>query len=186
MGRLGRMYRDGKVTEKDLDKAAEWMRKAADVSSNITRGDFYNILWKINTPESLSELMKLIVPFAEAGDGRAMNQLARAYRDGKGVEKDLNKAAEWMRKAVHTGIKWAPNELSEILWQINTPDALNEMVVLIMPMAESGDGRAMNQLARAYRDGKGVVKDLDKATKWMRKAADAGIGRAKLELLELL
>jgi TPR repeat protein len=27
---LGRMYRDGKGVEKDLDKAAEWMRKMSN------------------------------------------------------------------------------------------------------------------------------------------------------------
>lgn len=31
----------------------------------------------------------------------------RAYRDGNGVEKDLDKAEEWMEKAMNNGLLWA-------------------------------------------------------------------------------
>ncbi len=124
--------------------------------------------------------------FAEAGDGGAMNRLGRAYRDGRGVEQDLDKAAEWMRKAADKNVGWAKNELFDILWRINTPDSLREMISVASSFAETGDGGAMGRLGRAYRDGKGVPRDLDKAAEWMRKAAEKNVQWAKNELSELL
>ena len=43
--------------------------------------------------------------------------IGKAYRDGRGVEKDLNKAAEWMRKAAEKNVGWAKNELYAIIYQ---------------------------------------------------------------------
>ncbi|MCB5266468.1 MAG: hypothetical protein LHW41_09590, partial [Candidatus Cloacimonetes bacterium] len=186
MGRLGRAYRDGKGVPRDLDKAAEWMRKASDKNVGWAKNELFDILWKINTPESHKEMISVAKVFAEAGDGGAMGRLGRAYRDGRGVEQDLDKAAEWMRKAADKNVKWAKNELCDILWKMNTADSLAEMLELVVPLAESGDGRAMNQLARAYRDGKGVEKDLDKAAEWMEKAAKKNIWWAKNELFNIL
>ncbi len=171
-GRLGRAYRDGKGVEKDLNKATEWMRKAADLKVNWAKNELYDVLVRINTPESNSEAFNVIKAFAETGDAGAMGRLGRAYRDGKGVEKDLNKATEWMRKATEKNVGWAKNELFDILVGINTPGSNSEAFDLIKKFAETGDAGAMGRLGRAYRDGKGVEKDLNKATEWMRKAAD--------------
>ena len=165
---LARMYRDGKGVETDLDKAAEWMRKAANEGVSWARSELYDIFWKMDTPDSLKEMRELVVPLAKSGDARAMNQLARMYRDGKGVETDLDKAAEWMRKAANEGVSWAPHELFGILWQINTPDSLKEMIEVITPLAKSGDARAKSQLARAYHEGKGV----EKAAEWENPHSD--------------
>ena len=48
---------------------------------------------------------------------QAIAELGRCYRDGKGVGKDLVKAAEWMRKAADQDLGWAKNELFDILWR---------------------------------------------------------------------
>jgi TPR repeat protein len=111
--------------------------------------------------------------------------LGRAYRDGKGVEKNLDIAADWMRKASAINIGWTKNELFDILWKIDTPDSRKEMIAVATAFADSGNGEAMGRLGRAYRDGKGVEKDLDIAADWMRKASAKNIGWVKVELSNL-
>jgi len=185
MGRVGRMYRDGKGVGKDLNKAAEWMRKAAD-KVHGWKNDLFDILWEIGTPESYKEMISLAKEFAKSGDARISARLGRAYRDGKGVGKDLNKAAEWMRKAADKNVGWAKNELLDILWQIGTPESYSQMKKLAEKFAETGDGEAMGHIGRMYRDGKGVGKDLNKAAEWMQKAADKNIEWAKNEFFDIL
>ncbi len=184
--RAARAYRDGKGVVKDLNKAAEWMRRAADQNLGWAKNELFDILWRIGTPKSYSEMIRVATSFAASGDGGAMGRLGRAYRDGKGVGKDLNKAAEWMRKAADQNIRWAHWELFDILWRINTPESLKEMIERALPLAESGNGEMQGRLGRAYRDGKGVGKDLNKAAEWMGRACDAKIPWAVLELHNIL
>ena len=169
MGRLGRAYRDGKGVEKDLRMAAEWMRKAAAKKAAWTN-ELFDVLWAIGTPESHGEMIVAVGKFADKGDAGALGRLGRAYRDGRGVERDLAKAAEWMRRATSKNIAWT-NELFDVLWAIGTPESHGEMVSTIKKLANTEDADAMGRLGRAYRDGRGVERDLAKAAEWMRKAA---------------
>ncbi len=95
---------------------------------------------------------------------------AITYLNGKGVERDLNKAAYWMRKAYEQHFWSAPWELFDILWQIGSKESLTEMLDLATKEAESGQRDMQCRLARAYLNGKGVERDLNKAAYWMRKA----------------
>ncbi len=106
--------------------------------------------------------------------------IGRLYRDGKGVDKDLEKAAEWMRKPSEY-LPWANVELFDILWRIDTASSREEMVRRIKPLAESGNVEAMGRLARAYRDGKGIVNELYEATEWIRKALNKSLSVEKIE-----
>lgn len=45
--------------------------------------------------------------------------------------------------------------------------------------AEKGDAKAQLELAKAYRDGKGVPFDNDAAIQWCRKAAEQGLAEAQ-------
>ena len=171
MGRLGRMYRDGKGVEKDLDKAIEWMRKAAEKNPSWNN-EFMDVLWKRGTPDDLMELKGDAEKGAAEGNAFALQWLARMYRDGKGVEKDLDKAIDMMRKTAEKIQGWSRNELVDMLWKRGTPEDFEEMKSVAETAAGEGDIGAMGRLGRMYRDGKGVEKDLDKAIEWMRKAAE--------------
>ncbi len=184
--RLARLYTIGKGVECNLYLAADYMRKAAEQGLAWAKNELFDVLWRIGTPDSYSEMIHVATSFAEAGDGGAMGRLGRAYRDGKGVEKDLIKASEWMRMAADQNIRWAHWELFDILWRINTPESLKEMLERAVPLAEAGNGEIQGRLGRAYRDGKGVDKDLNKAAEWMKKAADMNIGWAEKELSDIL
>ncbi len=186
MIRLGRAYRDGKGVGQDLEKAMEWMRKAANKNIAWAGNELFDILWKIGTPDSYREMVSVADTFAKQNDTNAMIRLGRAYRDGKGVGQDLEKAMEWMRKAANKNSVSAGNELFDILWKIGTPDSYREMVSVADTFANQGNPHAMIRLGRAYRDGKGVGQDLEKAAEWIGQAVDMGAKWASNELVQLL
>lgn len=53
-----------------------------------------------------------------------------------------------------------------------------QMAAILQPLAASGNKDAQYQLARLYRNGLGVEKDLDKALLWSDKAARQGVQEA--------
>ncbi len=182
---LARMYRDGKGIEKDIIKSAEWMRRAADGDINYAKNELFDVLWRIGTLESYNEMIEVASAFAESGDGGAMGRLGRAYRYGRGVERDIDKAIDWMRKASNKNIWWAKNELFDMLWYRNYPDDTLELKSLIEKSAQEGDSNALLRLGRMYRYGKGINRDLNKAIDLMKKASDS-LMSAKYEYVDLL
>ena len=174
---LSLLYLKGIHVDKDEKLAAKYMTKCISGGATWASNELFDILWRIGTPEAHEEMITVATAFAETGDGNAMGRLGRAYRDGRGVEQDLGKAAEWMRKAADKNVGWA-NELFDVLWRIGTPEAHEEMITVATAFAETGDGNAMGRLGRAYRDGKGVGKDLNRAIEWTRKAKDNNINWA--------
>ncbi len=187
MGWLGRLYRDGRGVPKDMGVSAEWFSKAsrtraARSDAKWIRWEYVDVLWNLEDPESDKRMFGFALPLAEKGLKEFSGRVARMYRDGRGTDRDLVKAAEWMRKAKDQGVKWAYNELFDILWEIDTPEADAEMVAVASEHAATGNGGAMGRLGRAYRDGRGVERDLAKAAEWMGKAAGKGVGWAKAEL----
>ena len=109
------MYRDGKGVERDLDKAIALMRQAANKNIGWAKNELIDLLLKRNQEEDLNEAFELASDFSTKGDPSATGRLARMYRDGKGVEKDLNKAIELMRQAADSNILWAKNELDAMM-----------------------------------------------------------------------
>ena len=118
---MGRMYRDGKGVEKDLDKAIEWMVKAKDTGLNWAEFELMDMLILRGSKEDDREAFKIASSLAVKGNGGATGRIGRMYRDGRGVKKDLNLAAEWMRKAADKKVGWAEKELSDILQRIKSP-----------------------------------------------------------------
>ena len=76
-----------------------------------------------------------------------MVQLALAYRDGFGVDKDQSAADHWYGAAF---------------------EALRRL-------ADNGNPSAMESLGRAYQDGHGVSRDYGEAMKWFKLADIAGV-----------
>jgi FOG: TPR repeat, SEL1 subfamily len=186
MGRLGRIYRDGKGTKQDVDEAIKCMRVATE-NVEWAKIELFDLLWKRGSDKDFEEAFVLIsAHVADGGDGRAIGRLARAYREGKGVEKNTDTAIITMRKATQKNIGWAKNELFDLLWKRGSDKDFEEAFVLISAyVAERNDEEAAGRLARAYRDGKGVRKDSDKAIEYMRTPAE-NIGWANNELTDLL
>jgi TPR repeat protein len=95
--RMGERYRDGDGVKKDLAKAAEYFKKADVAAEAMAK--------RINEENKLKEqaakqqnFIRILVS-ADRGSLDSMIHVGKCYRDGDGVEKDLNKAREYFRKA---------------------------------------------------------------------------------------
>jgi len=148
-GRIGRAYRDKKVGS-DLVAAAEWMRKAADGGIGWANKELFEILWKIDTPESLMEMTSRAYAKAEAGDPDMMGLIGRAFWKGKGIEKDLQSAETWLKKSADAKCQWAKEEYFDLLWDIGTPESLKNMIEYASSESSKGNLMMRARLAKAY------------------------------------
>ena len=112
--RKGRMYRAGRGTTKNLIASAECFRYAAKNGVKGANNRLFDVLWKINTVESLSEMIDLASPLASKGNRDMMGRLGRAYRDGKGVQRSRELALFWLGKAKDEGLDWAKIEFEQL------------------------------------------------------------------------
>lgn len=118
-GLLGRIYDQGICGKINLDLAALNMEKATSLGILWAKWELFDILWKINTAESNDKMIKLAKLYSSVEQRDMMGRLGRAYREGRGVEKDYEKAEFWLSKAADKKLKWAIKELSELREQIN-------------------------------------------------------------------
>ncbi|MBO4568903.1 MAG: SEL1-like repeat protein, partial [Candidatus Methanomethylophilaceae archaeon] len=171
MVRLGRANRFGKGVPKDTEAALSLFRAATDKDPSWLP-ELCDMLLSTDDEECYKEAMSRCQARVDRGSKYAFGYIARMYRDGKGVEKDLRTAARWMRKAVNAKLEWAPLELFDILWVINEPEYDRGLLGLARPGAEAESIPFMGRLGRMYRYGRGVDQDLHIAVKWLSKAAD--------------
>ncbi len=113
--RLARMYRDGKGTRANIDKAIRLMRDARDHGVAMAIPEMDELLYRRRSPEDLRELYADLKPRAEEGDPWANAKIARLYRDGAGTERNIDKAIEAMKIAAEGGVPWAEKELADML-----------------------------------------------------------------------
>ena len=73
---------------------------------------------------------------------------------------------------------WKPSFPVEVrfdaLWAMGDPSRYPEMVAAVTEGANPGRSGDMERLGRAYLHGRGVEKDLAEASRWLKKAAEAG------------
>ena len=137
--------------ESTLDKGPAW-----------AKWEYFDILWKINDKNADKKMFDYAKKQADAGQKEIQGRLARCYREGRGTEKDLDKAAEWMKKAADQDVPWAKLELFDILWMMNDPTRDIEMFSLV-DNQQSKDPQLLERMSNCLRFGRGTEKDLDKA-----------------------
>ena len=171
--KLATMYRDGKHVEKDLNTAIKILRDVVGKNAKWSI-ELFDMLWKRGSEEDLKEAFEMIsVMSLEAGS--IIGRLARAYRDGKGVGKNIDKAIELMRVAATKNVRWAKNELIDMLMKRGGDGDIREAFTVCSALVAREDADAMGRLSRMYYQGEGVGKDVEKAIEWMRKAAEGKV-----------
>ena len=110
----GIMYREGVYIKKDLAESRKLLEASYGSGLSFAALGLFDLLFESDDKTDFDYMLKAIMPLTAEGNGGAMGRLGRAYRDGKGVERDLNEAANWMRKAAEKKVSWAKDELSVI------------------------------------------------------------------------
>ena len=132
-----------------------------------------------------------LIALANNGDVEAMDTLGAAYEDGEddedfgilGIEKDLEEAVKWYRKAAEQGYARAQYNLGHC-YEYGKGVEKNEIetVKWYRKAAEQGYAVAQNGFGFCYDNGTGVEKNEVEAVKWYRKAAEQGYARAQYNL----
>ena len=126
--------------------------------------ELFDALRKNKSPEAKEEMFRIIEPFAISGYEPAMTRLSVCYREGYGVEKDRDKAIEWMERVAASGSEASVCKLFDLLMGKDTPDSKERMFRIIEPFGETGKEPARMRYAIAYLNGYGVEKDAKRAT----------------------
>jgi TPR repeat protein len=121
---------------------------------------------------------------ATKGDADAQYNLGKCYKYGRGVEKDVIKAADLFAKAADQGHVAAQLNLGYRCYRSGRGVEKDEAraVELFAKAAEQGDARGLCNLGLCYDNGTGVEKDEARAVELYAKAAEQGEATAQRNL----
>lgn len=103
--------------EKNASQATAWYQKAADAGHTQAITKMGNRLRQSAHPEDQEKSQQWLNQAADQGDAYAMLCLGFAHRDGKGVNKDLPLARQWLEKAHEAGDPAAIEHLADLLFK---------------------------------------------------------------------
>ena len=183
MLRLAEAYKTGKGTPSNNEEFYKWTRKAEKAAEKAAK-----------EPESVdTEIAFEDLPTARYN-------LALAYRDGTGTNRNKRLYFEWMKKSaeavemtipIQKAVEKRESKREDELKREDIPKAMFKLALAyrdgegtrrskrhyyswIEKAANFGLPEAMVELARIYGDGKIIDRDMTKYCEWMEKAARAG------------
>ena len=163
---VGQYFLHGDVVPRDFARAIECFRKAAKQEC------WYRI-------ESA-----LLLP--NIGVRESYLALGNAYRDGSGVDVDLDAAFKWYLKAAQNGVPHAQNNLGVFLWRgMGRPQDGKSARIWFERAAKQGLAEAQLNYADVLCGGIGGPEDPKLAMEYYEKAANMGVPFA-LEKLRTL
>lgn len=126
---------------------------------------------------------------AQQGNVKAMYGVGKLYERGRGVVKNIQKAAEWYQKAASSGSASAQARLGILYFEgRGVNQDYNKALKLLNDAAKQNVPSALFQLANMYELGTGVQQDLKVSIGWYKKADEFGYyaAKAKVERLQKL
>ncbi len=179
----------GEGTEKDMKKALYWREKAAEAGSVEDQYYCSSVYYtgeyvEIDYGKSFFWLQKAIDNIEKADDGLKVviyYNSALLYLDGKGTEKNIEKAFGLFEKAASFGEKRAYQKLVYygVLGVWGNKDTAFHWAVKSAEDGDSGDllygGGCMY-----YKGENGVAVDIEESIRWIEKAAEFGLFDAML------
>ena len=121
---------------------------AEDVNAALQRGDY-------------QAAVPLLRELADAGSPEAQHNLARAYREGRGVPQDFEQAVKWYERAAEQGLLVSQNTLGFMYFEGGEVARDHAKAAKWYRMAaEQGAAAAQINLGWQYSSGNGVPQDL--------------------------
>ena len=96
--RMGERYRDGKGVEKDSARADEYFKKANEATEAEAKR--INEENKLNEQAAKHQKFIRILTLADSGSLESMIRAGKCYRDGEGIERNLEKAHEYFQESI--------------------------------------------------------------------------------------
>jgi len=207
---LAGLFERGEGAVKNIKKAKHWYDKAA------AQGHQSSLRWLEHYAEqskqaSLHPHIRQNLEWARQGDSLAQLRLGLAYRQGKQVDVDLQKALYWLKRAANKGHAEAQFQIAQFYLNGEVVRADNEEALRWLSLAAAGGHDQAQQLLResqaqdvllvdeqkraneepqtpdqqyrlAMRSMSGANKNFVTAVHWLRQAANAGHAPAQYQL----
>jgi TPR repeat protein len=119
-----------------------------------------------------SEVVKSWLSSANGGNPLAQVVVASLYENGTGVDRDLEAAARWYRKAAEQGYHRGEHHLGRMYhFGLGVPEDQALAARWLRRAADRGDAQAQGLLALLYLEGRGVPQNYQQAYLWASVAA---------------
>lgn len=179
LAELALLSLSGGADERNIAAAEAYIARADELGGASPRARIAvaEALLDTGRTESAVKGIDTLRTLAEGGSGPAAAALSSAYRDGRGVARDDQKAEELAVEAARLGVTDALIEVASSYEKRSGDNAAQARAFELYEKAaefEPGSARALSSLARAYRYGRGTQQDLPKSIEFFRRAADAG------------
>jgi len=123
---------------------------------------------------------------ANEGKIQAMYDVGKLYQRGRGVNRNINKAAEWFKKAAATGHAGAQARLGILYFEgRGVKQNYQKALKLLNAAAKKNVSSAYYQLANMFELGTGVRQDLHQSIYWYKKAKQSGYYLAEGKIARL-
>jgi localization factor PodJL len=134
-------------------------------------------------PSKAREAADRYLARASEGDPDAQFELALRFAEGRGVEKDYQRAAAWFREAAINGVAAAQYDLG-LLYESGLGLARDpiEAVIWYQSAADQNEPVAQLRLGTIYLAGDVVPRNATEAVRWLRRAAEQGLAEAQAML----
>lgn len=119
-------------------------------------------------------VVKLLQISAEKGSAESWMALGECYKEGFGVEKDIEEAVRWYQKAAERGSKYAQEQLSMLNVIIREEKREQKYEEERKRLAQQEDVFEQVSLGMKYMLEDGVEIDEEEAAKWFIEAAKQG------------
>jgi len=128
---------------------------------------YYSIAVSLNDPSARIKWFEIAAEFDHLP---SVEFVASAYKDGKGIPQDFDRAVFMYKRAADMGSTHAMNTLGYMYSNgIGVDKNINESLAWYRQSAEAGSSNAAWYIGKIYHDGIGVPKDREEAKKWFER-----------------
>lgn len=169
---------------KQYRQAAAWYKEAAERDNAYAQVQYANMIMDGNVLESGEyEAIKWYENAASQNDTSGIMKLAECYEKGRGVRKNVDKAANLYLKAYLQGSVEAQYCLGRIY---EAKNMIGTAISYYRGAAIKGHAESQYTLGKMYSDDTGGMKHLNAASEWFRRAAEQGHREAQIRLAKIL
>ena len=185
--RIGWMLLHGVGTGKDEAAARVWFERASKLGNPHAQYQLARMILNdsSSTPEQTAQALKWLTKAAEAGQDCAQYALGKIYRDGQGIEKDMQKAVELFTLAAEQENSFAAFALGKLYLVGDGVVPRDPAAALkwLTSAAELGNQFAQYRLGKLLLKGDdGIPRDVEAAIRWLTASAEQGSEYAEYAL----
>lgn len=183
---LGVMCFNGDGVEKDLVRAAQWYRKAADSGHESAQYELaLCYLYGDGVEESYDEAIYWLKAGSALGNAQCDEKLEELSAPDTLPGLKVEEVDHWMRQS---GVNATAESERQLLLMLKTGShsSVNQAVIDLYPAAEKGNETAQLLYGRCWEMGMGLHQDLDSAYYWYKRAYDMGSELAEQHAVKCL